>query len=380
MAEVSQEVKDLFHIALSRLGYPIRSVELTQDQMCDYLTLAVGEYQKEIQNFISDSNWMSVFGQVFNDSSELTHSLTMRNLDYSKDYSYWFSKEVGLQQRGPWELKKDFFEIERGRQCYEIPSGREICKVMYCTPSTTKASVFGSIGALDTGIGGGFGQYGNYGNGIGLGGFYIGSAYDTALLATDLKYKNSLIRGDLTYKVTAGPNGTRIVHLLNAPTAINLASGIAIDDNWGWNRFAGHYVWYTYYDTSDEADASECRMLNKENVVISPDQVPFDSMPYELLNEPSKITVRDIFLGECMMALVLIRGKYNGNIKIPNAEATLNTSDLYTQGSELKRNAIEGLKERLKALDPSEQMRKQAEMSEQLNKILSYKPMGIFVK
>ena len=198
MAEVSQEVKDLFHIALSRLGYPIRSVELTQDQMCDYLTLAVGEYQKEIQNFISDSNWMSVFGQVFNDSSELTHSLTMRNLDYSKDYSYWFSKEVGLQQRGPWELKKDFFEIERGRQCYEIPSGREICKVMYCTPSTTKASVFGSIGALDTGIGGGFGQYGNYGNGIGLGGFYIGSAYDTALLATDLKYKNSLIRGDLT--------------------------------------------------------------------------------------------------------------------------------------------------------------------------------------
>ena len=73
-------------------------------------------------------------------------------------------------------------------------------------------------------------------------------------------------------------------------------------------------------------------------------------------------------------------GKFSGNIKIPNAEATLNTSDLYTQGSELKRNAIEGLKERLKALDPSEQMRKQAEMSEQLNKILSYKPMGIFVK
>lgn len=36
-----------------------------------------------------------------------------------------------------------------------------------------------------------------------LHGFYVGSAYDTALMSADLKYKNSLLRGDLAYKVTA---------------------------------------------------------------------------------------------------------------------------------------------------------------------------------
>lgn len=52
-------------------------------------------------------------------------------------------------------------------------------------------------------MGGGFGQYGNMGNGMGITGFYVGSAYDSALMAADLKYKNSLLRGDLAYKVTA---------------------------------------------------------------------------------------------------------------------------------------------------------------------------------
>ena len=106
-------------------------------------------------------------------------------------FAYWFSREVGLQQRGGYELKKDFFQVERGKQVYVIPAGREINRVMYVTPSTTKAALYGNLGTLDTGIGGGFGQYGNMGNGMGITGFYVGSAYDTALMSVDLKFKNS---------------------------------------------------------------------------------------------------------------------------------------------------------------------------------------------
>ena len=52
-----------------------------------------------------------------------------------------------------------------------------------------------------------------------LHGFYVGSDYDSALMAADLKYKNSMLRGDLAYKVTAGPEGTHILHLLSTPAS-----------------------------------------------------------------------------------------------------------------------------------------------------------------
>ena len=103
------------------------------------------------------------------DPMELAYSFTTRQLDFTRDFTYWFSREVGLQQRGSYELKKDFIQVEKGKQCYIIPKGRE---VMYVTPPTTKAALYGNLGTLDTGIGMGIGQYGNMGNGMGLQGFY----------------------------------------------------------------------------------------------------------------------------------------------------------------------------------------------------------------
>ena len=64
-------------------------------------------------------------------------------------------------------------------------------------------------------------------------------------MAADLKYKNSLLRGDLTYKVTAGPEGTHLIHLMSTPGSPNIVNGLAADDTWGWNRYHGCYVWYT---------------------------------------------------------------------------------------------------------------------------------------
>jgi hypothetical protein len=80
-------------------------------------------------------------------------------------------------------------------------------------------------------------------------------------MAADLKYKNSLLRGDLAYKVTAGPNGTHLVHLMSTPGSPNMVGGVSADDTWGWNRYANCYVWYTYYDVSGSDDAADLCML-----------------------------------------------------------------------------------------------------------------------
>ena len=382
---LTEEVKHLFHLVRVALGAPIRSIELTDDQLCALLEIAIGDYAEKVQNWVLETQWLNVQGKntiQFQNPNELAYAMTVRTMDWSRNYSYWFSREVGLQQRGSYELKKDFFQVEKGKQVYVIPKGREINKVMYVTPSTTKAALYGNLGTLDTGIGGGFGQYGNMGNGMGITGFYIGSAYDTALMSVDLKYKNSLLRGDLAYKVTAGPDGTHLVHLMSTPGSPNMIGGVAADDTWGWNKYSNCYVWYTYYDVSDgtEEDIDKCRIENRDDVVLTPDQVPFESMSYDLMNYPTQQIIRKLLIAEAKITLGNIRGAFSGAVKIPNAEMTLDYRLFLDQGKDEKEKTLSELSERLTRMTPWELMKNQNEMNDQLMKVLKQKPLGFYAR
>lgn len=380
---ITDELKALFKVVRTKLGAPIRAVQLEDNQLCDLLDVAIGDYAEKVQNFVIESQWLNLMGNktLLTNPSDVAYALTVRTMDWSRDYSYWFSREVGLQQRGSYELKKDFFQVEKGKQVYVIPAGREINKVLYVTPSTTKAALYGNLGTLDTGIAGGFGQYGNMGNGMGITGFYIGSAYDTALMSADLKYKNSLLRGDLAYKVTAGPEGTHLVHLLSVPGSPNMVGGIAADDTWGWNRYASCYVWYTYYDVGDASsdDVTQCRIDNKDDILITPDQVPMDQMRYELMNNPTQQTVRQLLVAEAMITLGIIRGSYSGAIKIPEAELVMDYNMLLDLGKTEKEKALTELKERLERMLPWNLMKNQADLQDSLLKVLQNKPLNTFL-
>lgn len=376
---ITDKVKDLFKIAKTKLGAPIRSVQLTDDQMCDLLKVAIGDYAEVVQNWVIESQWINAQGNqtMLKDPSQAAYALTIRTLDWSRDYSYWFSREVGLQQRGNYELKKDFFKIEAGKQVYVIPAGREINKVLYITPSTTKAALYGTYGSFDGGFAGGFGQVGDINHPMGMLGMYVGSVYDVALQAADLKYKNSLIRGDMAYEVTAGPNGTHLVHLLSTPGSRNSMGGVSADDSWGWNQFKDCYCWYTYYDVSntDEEGATQCLIDNKDDVLITPDQVPLDEMQYELMNNPTQQIIRQLFVAECMITLGIIRGTYSGTVKIPQAEMQMDYQMLLEMGKAEKERVFNNLKERLNEMLPWNQLQHQADLTDNLMKVLQQKPM-----
>ena len=383
--ELTEDVKSLFRTVRTMLGAPTRIVQLEDEQLCDLLGVAIGDYAEKVQNWAIETQWLNIQNKntfQFQNANELAYAMTVRTMDWSRDYSYWFSREVGLQQRGNYELKKDFFQVERGKQVYVIPAGREINRVMYVTPSTTKAALYGNLGTLDTGIGGGFGQYGNMGNGMGITGFYVGSAYDTALMSADLKYKNSLLRGDLAYQVTAGPEGTHLVHLLSVPGSPNMVGGIAADDTWGWNKYASCYVWYTYYDVSNanEDGIEQCRLENKDDIIITPDQVPLDKMRYELMNNPSQQIIRRLLVAEAKILLGIIRGTYSGAVKIPEAEMQMDYNMLLEQGKSEKETVLNELKERLDRMTPWNLMEKQSTMNDQLIKVLKNKPLGFYVR
>ena len=139
MTKMTSEIENLFLKVRRALGAPLVEVELTDQQLCDLLQLSIEDYAERVQNWLIKTQWATLYGKDIT-NTDMAYALSVRTLDMSKDFSYWFSKEVGLQQRGPWELKKDFFKIEEGKQSYLVPAGREINNVMWCNPSTSQAA------------------------------------------------------------------------------------------------------------------------------------------------------------------------------------------------------------------------------------------------
>lgn len=372
--KITDEIKGLFKKCRTALGAPLMEVELTDDQLCDLLEMSIEDYAEKVQNWLVENQWATLYGRNVS-NTDMAYALSVRTLDMSKDFSYWFSKDAGLQQRGPWELKKDYVTIEAGKQSYLIPAGREINSVMYCNPSTSQAALYANYGGLDTlGFAGGYGQAGGGSYGP-IGGFYIAQSADIAYMATDLAYKNRLLRGDLTYKVTAGPEGTRILHLYSTPGS-KLTFGQTFTPS-GSLSLVGCEVWYTYYDVNSE-NADECRRQNPD-VILTPDQVPLNQIDYAFLNEPTKTLIRKLFIAKAKQTLGLIRGKFSGKISILEAEAVLDYNMLLAQGKEEYDNVMESIDKRLERMSPYEILKKQAELTDSMEKILRGKPMRTLV-
>ena len=368
--KVTKEIESLFKKCRSALGAPLMEVELLDEQLCDLLELSIEDYAEKVQNWMIENQWSTLYGKDVS-NTDMAYALSVRTLDISKDFSYWFSKDAGLQQRGPWELKKDYFTVEEGKQSYLIPAGREINNVMYCNPSTSQAALYANYGGLDTlGFAGGYGQAGGGSYGP-IGGFYIAQSCDIAYMATDLAYKNRLLRVDLTYKVTAGPDGTHIIHLYSTPGS-KLTFGATMN-TMGSLSLVGTEVWYTYYDvTPDNVD--ECRRQNP-NVILTPDQVPLENIDYAFLNPPTKVIIRKIFIAKAKQTLALIRGKFSGKISIMDAEAVLDYQMLASQGAEEYKDAMDQLDKRLERMNPYKLLEQQANLVDSMEKILRGKPL-----
>lgn len=370
---ITEEIQRLFKQVRTACGAPIMEVQLEDTMLCDLLEMCIEDYAEKVQNWLIENQWATLYGKNVS-NTDMAFALSTRTLDMMKDYSFWFSKQVGLQQNGPWELKKDFITIEKGKQCYLIPAGREINKVMYVTPPATNAALFANYGGLDIGFGGGFAQIGGGAYGP-IGGFYTAPAADVAYLATDLTYKNRLLRSDLVYKVTAGPDGTKILHLLSTPGS-KLSFGYMGGVGTGIG-LVGCEVWYTYYDVNSADEADECRLANPD-VILSPDQVPLNKLDYAYFNEPTKVIIRQLLVAKAKETLGIVRGTYSGKVGIPQAELALDYQMLLTQGQQEWQKTMESLEKRLERMSPANMLETQAKIVQQTLEIQKNIPLGIY--
>lgn len=379
---VSTDEKDkIFRQFRHSMGAPIRGIELTDEMLCTLLEIAVEDYAQYVQEWLIEHQWQSVLGQNI-DTTDMAFAMSVRSLDLVSQYTYAYSKQVGLATNGPWELKKDYISIEAGRQVYEIPAGREINEVLWITPTAVSQALLANYGGIDYGFGGGFAQMGGgqgtAGNGTGGGrsGYYIAPAFDILLTAQDMNLKNRIVRSELVYKITAGPNGTRLLHLLSVPGS-KLSFGQGMSVGGGSIGLAGCQVWYHYYDTTSD-NIDECRKDNPD-IIKLPNEVPLSKLDFSAFNEPTKTLIRQLFVAEAKRALGRTRGKYGGIIGPPEAERTMDYETLLSEGNDERKMILERLDTRLLRLSSTSQLERAANESEYLNRHLKYRALGFWV-
>ena len=86
---ITDELKALFKVVRTKLGAPIRAVQLEDNQLCDLLEVAIGDYAEKVQNFVIESQWLNLMGNktLLTNPSEVAYALTVRTMDWSRDYS-----------------------------------------------------------------------------------------------------------------------------------------------------------------------------------------------------------------------------------------------------------------------------------------------------
>jgi hypothetical protein len=379
MAISTADKEKLFRQFRHSLGAPIRQIELTDEQLCTLLEISIEDYAQYVQEWLIEHQWQSLLGHNIT-TTDMSFALSVRTLDYVQQATYAYSKQVGLQANGPWELKKDYVELEAGRQVYQIPAGREVNEVLWITPPATSQALLANYGAIDYGFGGGFAQTGGGtgtgGPGFARMGYYIAPAFDILLTAADMNLKNRIIRSELVYKITAGPNGTKLLHLLSTPGS-KFSFGQGIGGVGSSINLTGCQVWYFYYDTVPE-NVDQC-LKDNPDIIKMPNQVPLAKLDYTDFNEPTKTLVRQLFIAEGKRALGRTRGKFGGIVGPPEAERTMDYETLISEGNDERKSVLERLDARLTRLSTTAQLERSANEAEYLNRNLKHHPLGFWV-
>lgn len=344
------------------LGYPLRTVEIKDEMMDSLLELSIQDYSQYVNDWLIESQWTSLYGMNLDEQS-LTRAFLTRSLDWETQFTYAYSKIVGLQAGGDSVLKKDYITLVPNQQIYEIPAGRELNELMWFTRAELDAAYFdpfmggfGGFGGIGLGGNAGFAQMGNMGN------YFITPAFDILLRMQDINVKRRIIAGELTYRVTALPEGKKAVHLMNVPGGKFDFGNIQNNE---------YKVWYWYYDTFDR---EEC-LANNPDVIRLPSDIPVDDLMWEELNNPSQTWIRKWFVSYTKETLGRVRGKFGGNLKTPDSELQLEYDSLLTEAKDERSKLLEELEQRLERLRPDKMMEVKASQAESLNKSLQYRAL-----
>jgi len=369
MAVISKKDKErLYRHVKHDLGYPIRPLGIESeinDMMDTFFEMSIEDYSSIMNSWLISQQWVGLQG-VDLDTTNLFDAFTTKSNDFMRSFTFAYSKQVGLGANAPegtkWQLQRDFVTIEPTTQVYEIPAGREVNEVLWVTPPS-----------IDQGMGDPF-ALGNWSAGQMGWGYqgrpaqYVQPTYSLLMGAQDRRMKEKILQSTLSYRITGGANGTKLLYLYPIP-----GTREEISSQWG-KRYAGTKVWYFYYETQDNRD--DCLSQNKD-IVKLPSDVPVDILDWEDVNTVARVHIRDLLISRMKITIGGIRGFYSGELGSTDKALQMDYRHLLDEGEKLKETTENNIKEALDKLSLVNLTDERARIAQNVNTERSFQPPRI---
>jgi hypothetical protein len=344
--------------ASRRLGYPIVDIELQDINFYAAIEEAITTYGNELYAYQAQENFLSFQGAPLTIESA-NNSLPQPNLastirladQYGVEAGVggnvtWYSASIDLQpgiqdyNLTPWgeQLGVNIGDLEIKRVFYEAPPAI----VRYFDPYAGTGT--GMMQLMDS-----FG-FGGYSPAINF--LMMPMNYDVQKLQA-IEFNDQIRRSQYSFE------------LINNNLRIFPIPGRGVEK-----------LWLQYIKKSDRNNP----YVNTGNggVITNISQVPYQNPTYSQINSIGRSWIFEYGLAIVKEILGYVRGKYS-SIPIPNAEITLNQSDLITAATSEKQALIERLRAYFDESSRQKLLERKSLEADYLNKELNYVPFTIFV-
>jgi hypothetical protein len=384
----SQKVQ-LFNRIRRKVGAPVMGVELVNEQIEECICESIEEYSTYVNNWVLTNRLGEMLGMP--SDIDFTLKYVSNSLYFEKSFSKAVEEQAGLGANGTRPIRTDSITLTAGTQVYEIPANREINEVLWFTPSFI--NLFGLDPFANTNIA--FSEFGASFAGHTL--YHVMPVFDTIMTAQAAELRNRVRGSEYSYIIKPGDDGKKLLYLYPIPRPNGGAGGY---NNAGIGGGAGTpgMVFYRYYDRfgnygnpdfsgntanpgwTGYSDTQISQGYQGNGLVSTPADAKLNYISYNQLNSNAQTWVKKYAQALAKELLGIgIRGKFNGNLPIADAELTLNSADLISNSREDKKELKEELKLTLDELSYDKIMEKRASIQESVLKSLSSGPLPIFL-
>jgi len=354
------EVDKFADWSAKRLGYPLSEIELQSINLYAAFEEAISEYGAQLNTYNIRDNMLNLYGSAT--GSNLTGKKISANLGGIIE----LSNEYGVESMtgGNVTYYTGSFAVQNNKQIYDL-SDPTIVSLENGTPGTTPIEIkriyHDPTPALarffDPFIGSGIGTqqmldafgFGSYSPGVS---FMMMPMYADLLRLQAIEFNDAVRRSAYSFQVSN--NRIRVFPIPNGASFTK--------------------IHFEYIVKSERSNA----LKGAVGTVSDFSNIPYQDVTYSFINAVGRQWIRRYALALSKEMLGYIRGKYSA-IPIPNAEITLNGTDLITAAQTEKEGLITELKEILDSMSRQSQLeRKQAEaesLTMQLNKV----PLRIYI-
>jgi len=390
LSGMSQEDKTaLLNRIRRKIGAPVMRVELLDEQIEECICESIEEYSTYINNWVLTNRLGEMLGLP--SDMDFTLKYVSNSLYFEQSFGKAIAEQAGLGANGTRELKTEGISLTAGTQNYIIPANREVNDVLWFTPSFI--NLFGLDPFANTNIA--FSEFGASFAGHTL--YHVMPVFDTIMTAQAAELRNRVRGSEYSYLLRPGANGTKVLTLYPIPRPNEGYAGVNAGGIGGGAGTPGT-VFYCYYDragnygnTDFSANTANpgwtgytqeqiAQGKQGNGLISSPADAKLNYISYMQLNSVAQTWVKKYAQALAKELLGIgIRGKFNGQLPIPDAELTLNKDDLISTAREDKKDLKEELKLQLEELSYDKIMEKRALIQENVNKALSYGPMGLYL-